>query len=80
MNVQIITTKTCCHYQTLEQELKGLGVSYTVKYAEDHPELVEKYKIHSTPNLVVDDQVVFRGTEGGRLPKISDLKEYLKIA
>ena len=79
MNVQIIVTKTCSHYPTLAQELKNLGVTYTVKYVEDHPELVEKHKIHSTPNLVVDDQIVFRGRPDKRLPKISQLKEYLKI-
>ena len=79
MDVQIIATKSCCHCPVLENELKSLGVSYTVRYAEDHPELLEKYHIHSTPNLVVDGQVVFQGKPDCRLPPVSQLKEDLKI-
>ena len=66
MNVRIIATRDCSHYHNLERELKDLGVVYEVLFVEDHPEIVQRYSIRHSPNLVVDDEVVFRRqpTEG----------------
>ncbi len=66
MNVIIIATKTCSHRPTLERELQELKIPHQVMYVEDHPDLVEKYHIRHSPNLLVGDEVAFRGqpTEG----------------
>lgn len=60
MNVMIIATKDCTHCTNLIKELDDLGVKYRLIYAEDEPELVQKYAIRHSPNLIVDDEVKFR--------------------
>ncbi len=61
MDVEIVATRGCRHRPNLERELQDLGVPYRVLYVEDHPELVEKYHIRHSPNLIVDGRVVARG-------------------
>ena len=60
MDVVIIATKACTHRQNLEKELEYLHIPYRVCFAEDCPDLVQKLGIRHSPNLVVDDEVVFR--------------------
>ena len=69
MSVFIIATKNCSHCTGLRKELDQLGICCDVMYAEDHPELVEKYQIRHSPYLIVDEKVVFR-----RQPAESELK------
>jgi len=69
MNVLIIATKSCSHRPTMEKELQELGVEYDVVYAEEDPQVIEKYAIRHSPNLVIDDEVVCRG-----LPSEGELK------
>lgn len=69
MNVLIIATKSCSHRPTMEQELRDLGVEYDVVYAEEDPEIITKFAIRHSPNLVIDDEVVCRG-----LPSEGELK------
>lgn len=66
MNVRIIATRNCSHYHNLEHELQDLAIVYELLFVEDHPEIVQRYNIRHSPNLVVDDEVVFRRppTEG----------------
>lgn len=66
MNVMIVATHNCSHYRNLEHELRDMGVVYEVLFVEDHPEIVQRYNIRHSPNLIVDDEVVFRRqpTEG----------------
>lgn len=71
MDVKIVATKTCSHCPNLERELKDLGIDYEVLRVEDHPEVAEKYGIRHSPNLVVDDEVVFRSQ-----PSEQELKEF----
>lgn len=61
MSVKIIATKTCSHCPNLERELCDLGIPYEVVYVEEHPEVIGRYGIRHSPNLVIDEQVVFRG-------------------
>ena len=61
MNVQIIATHTCSHRSNLERELQCLGISYEVVFIEDNPEIIPRYQIRHSPNLVVKGQVVCRG-------------------
>jgi len=68
----IIATKDCSHRSTLEKELRDLGVDYRLVYAEDEPELVQKYSIRHSPNLIVDEVVQFR-----RQPTELELRECL---
>jgi glutaredoxin len=72
MDVMIIATKDCSHYADLAKELDELGVEYRMFYAEDEPELVKKYGIRHSPNLIVDDEVKFR-----RQPTENELRECL---
>lgn len=60
MDVLIIATKNCTHRQNLEKELACLHIPYRVCYVEEHPDLVQKFNIRHSPNLVVDDQIIFR--------------------
>jgi hypothetical protein len=60
MDVMIIATKACSHRQNLEKELECLHIPYRVCFVEDHADLVEKFSIRHSPNLIVDDEVVFR--------------------
>ena len=66
MDVMIIATRTCSHRLNLERELSHLHVPYSVAFVEEQPALAEKFSIRHSPNLVVNDHVVFRGqpTEG----------------
>ena len=60
MDVMIIATKACTHRQNLEKELDSLRIPHRVYFVEDCPDLVQKFSIRHSPNLIVDDEVVFR--------------------
>lgn len=60
MEVMIIATKDCTHRKNLEKELESLRIPHHVCFVEDCPDLVQKFGIRHSPNLVVDDEVVFR--------------------
>lgn len=60
MKVQIIATHQCSHRANLERELNDLGVDYEVLYVEENPDLISRYQIRHSPNLVVDGKVVCR--------------------
>lgn len=61
MNIRIIATKTCSHRPELEKQLQEAGLQYKLMYFEDHPELIETYKLKTSPLLVVDHKVVSIG-------------------
>ena len=60
MDVMIIATKTCTHRRNLEKELERLRIPYRLYFVEDHADLLEKFSIRHSPNLIVDDKVMFR--------------------
>ena len=66
MEVQIIATHECRHRLDLERELLELGIPFDLAFVEDNEDLVRRYQIRHSPNLVVDGVVIFRGqpTEG----------------
>ncbi len=74
MDIKIVCTKTCTHRPDLEQELKDLGLVYEVLFVEEHPELIDKYAIRHSPNLIVDEEVICRD-----LPSEGELKRLLKL-
>ena len=60
MDVIIIATKNCTHRAGLEKELACLHIPYHVCFVEDSADLVQKFGIRHSPNLIVDDEVIFR--------------------
>jgi len=74
MDILILATKGCNHRPLLEQQLKKLNISYTVRYVDEHPELVKTFRVHSSPNLIADGEVVFRGDCDRPLPTEGELK------
>ncbi len=54
MNIKLLTTRTC-HCSNIEQELRDLGFAYECCYAEEHPELVERFQIRHCPVLIIDE-------------------------
>lgn len=60
MDVMIIATKACTHRKNLEKELEYLHIPYRVCFVEDCADLAQKFGIRHSPNLVVDEEVVFR--------------------
>lgn len=49
----LLTTHTC-HCSNIEQALRDLEIIYQRCYVEEHPELMERYKIHHCPVLIID--------------------------
>ena len=60
MDVMIIATKACTHRQNLEKELDSLRIPHRMCFVEDCADLVQKFSIRHSPNLIVDDEIVFR--------------------
>lgn len=75
--VTVIASKTCGHYPLLEQELRTLDVGCEVRFVEDQPELIGRYGLYQSPNLIVDDQVAFRGRASHPLPSPPELERIL---
>ena len=61
MDVKIIATRSCSHSQGLQHELRDMGISFEVLIVEDHPDVVATHGIRHSPNILVNDEVVFRG-------------------
>jgi len=60
MDVLIIATKNCAHCVNMSKELDDIGVEHRIIYAEDDAELCQKLNIRHSPNLVINNEVVFR--------------------
>lgn len=58
MDVMIIATKACTHRQNLEKELESLQIPYRVCFVEDRADLVEKFAIRHSSNLIVDGDIL----------------------
>lgn len=61
MKVQILATRSCSHCTGLQHELRDIGIPFEVLYVEEYPDLVSAHGIRHSPNLLVNDKVVFRG-------------------
>jgi glutaredoxin len=77
MNILILATKDCSHRPILEKQLKDLSINFEVKFVEDNPEAMKKYQIHNSPNLIVNDTIVFRASPTKSLPSDAELKNYV---
>lgn len=73
MNVEIAVTRSCHHCPILEEELKKMGIPYSIRYVEDDAALQAKYNIRGSPNILVDGELVFRG-----MPSLSTLRAYFR--
>jgi len=74
MNVMIFATKNCSQSKKLSSELDNLDVRHHVVYCDDEPEIVEKYGIWHSPNLIVNGEVAF-----SRLPREGELKKLFNL-
>ena len=54
MDIKLLTTRTC-HCSNIEQELRDLHLAYERCYVEEHPELVERFKVRHCPVLIIDE-------------------------
>ncbi|MFP4024043.1 MAG: thioredoxin family protein [Thiohalospira sp.] len=61
MEITIVATRSCNFRPILEQELKDVGLEYKVLFYEDHPEIIEKYNIKTSPILICDGELVSEG-------------------
>lgn len=61
MNVKIVATKSCSHCLSLQHELRDIGIPFEVLFVEEHPDVVVAHGIRHSPNILVNDKVVFRG-------------------
>ena len=70
----LLTTHTC-HCSNIEQALRDLKIVYQRRYVEEHPELMERYKIKHCPVLIIDETRVIPvdGLTEGQLRKLLDL-------
>lgn len=73
MEVTIAVTRSCPHRSILESELKRMHVPFSVRYYEEHPDMIKEYGLKRSPVLIVDGEVVFNG-----MPSISELEHYFK--
>lgn len=78
MDITIVATRGCNHRAMIENQLETLGASYKIAFLDDHPELIQKYDIHSSPNILVDEEVVFRATSERSMPTVAELEQFLK--
>jgi len=78
MDVTILATRHCNHRSILEERLKAMSIPYTVRYFDDEPELVGKFDLLISPNILVGDEVVFRANPGRRLPQEVELQQMLE--
>jgi small redox-active disulfide protein 2 len=76
MNIKILGSG-CKNCKKLEeatnQAVKELGIEADIEKVEDFKKIME-YGVMQTPALVVDEDVKF----SGRVPKVDDIKEYLR--
>lgn len=73
MNVELAVSRSCHHCAILERELKRLGIPYAIRFVEEDAELQKTHQIKSSPNVLVDGELVFRG-----MPSISDLRTFFE--
>ncbi len=76
MNIKILGSG-CKNCKKLEDQTKKaveeLGIEAVIEKVEDFKKIME-YGVMQTPALVVDEEVKV----SGRIPKVEDIKEYLK--
>ncbi|MCH2450050.1 MAG: thioredoxin family protein [Gracilimonas sp.] len=74
MNVLILATENCNHRPLVEKQLKKMNISYEVQYVDKQPELIRRFSIFSSPNIIVNGEIAFRANEERSLPTKADLE------
>ena len=76
MDIKLLTTRTC-HCSNIEQELRDLNLVYERCYVEEHPELVERFKVRHCPVLIIDEARVIPvdGLTEGQIKALLNLTE-----
>jgi hypothetical protein len=71
MNIILAATKTCNLRPLLEQELQDTGLDYRLKYFDEHPDLIKKFKIKTSPLLIVNGKLIsVRMPEHGKVKQL----------
>ncbi len=73
MDVKIVATRDCSHSQGLQHELRDMGITFEVLLVEEHPDMVVTHGIRHSPNILVNDEIVFRG-----MPTPLELRQFFK--
>ncbi|ALO33833.1 hypothetical protein CMT41_03165 [Colwellia sp. MT41] len=71
MHVQLLVTQTDFCLPNLMRELEDVGISYSVEYIEDNPELVASHQIRHSPNILINGSLIFRSQ-----PSIGELRTF----
>ena len=71
MHVQLLVTHTDFCLPNLKRELEGVGVNYSVEYIEENPELVARYHIRHSPNILINGSLIFRAQ-----PSVGELRTF----
>lgn len=79
MNVLIIATRDCKRRPLLEKQLDELNISYELQLIEENPEIAERHDISGSPNLIVDDTVLFKGDRDFSLPLYGEMQLLLAL-
>ena len=61
MDVKIVATKSCSHCLGLQHELRDIGIPFQIIFIEEHPNFARTHGIRHSSNLLVKDEVIFRG-------------------
>ena len=75
MDVKIIATRSCSHRLDLQRELNEMDIPFELLFVEEHPDMVVTHSIRHSPNLLVNDEVVFRGQ-----PSPQELQQFFSQA
>lgn len=57
MKIMLLTNRQC-HCVDVEQGLEALGLRYTRRDLEDHPDIAQRFGIRHCPTLIVDERRV----------------------
>lgn len=72
MKVKLAVTHTCHHCPIIEKELKQRDIPYEVLYVEEHPDIVQRFGLKRSPNLIADEKLIFNG-----MPELAELRRFL---
>lgn len=69
----LFATHTCPNCKMAVKELNKHGQDFTVIFAEEHPEMAEKYQVQSAPTLVVKN-----GSESSKIEGYGSIRAFIQ--
>lgn len=74
VKVEILTTPGCVSCVKVEKMLDELKVKYKIFNITKNPKLLEKYKVYTSPGVIINGKLAFSG-----VPSMKDLKKALGL-